>query len=355
MSAILGLFHLDGRPVSQLELESMSARLLHRGAPVFWRRGSVGLGWIVNSTSRSARADRKLDAVLQNAGAPTATDTRLDNRQELASTLAVPETDHRPSFENRLVEAAYLRWGDQSPEKLIGDFAFAIWDPTKQVLFCARDFPGVRPFYYLFAGSVFAFASEIKPLLALTNNDHELDSLRIVELLTGCCQSKTRTIYQAIRRLPPGASLTVHSAAFRVETFWSPVPVREIRYSHPESYQAAFAEKFEEAVACRLDSESHTAALMSGGLDSTSIAFTAAEFKRSSGGAPLTTVSAVFPGLPEHLRGMVDEAGYIAAAAATGKFQTLLFPADQRGPFEHLDLLLNWLDEPFFIRTLICR
>ncbi len=60
----------------------------------------------------------------------------------------------------------YRKWGEELPKKLRGMFAFAIWDIENQVLFCARDHFGIKPFYYYKGkNNELAFASEIKAFL----------------------------------------------------------------------------------------------------------------------------------------------------------------------------------------------
>src|SRR5262249_51772124 len=61
---------------------------------------------------------------------------------------------------------AYEQYGPACVEQFRGMFAFAIWDANRQTLFCARDRLGIKPFYYFWDGRLFAFASEIKGLLA---------------------------------------------------------------------------------------------------------------------------------------------------------------------------------------------
>ena len=71
---------------------------------------------------------------------------RLDNRAELIRELGVPV---RPApSDAELVLAAYRRWGTDSPERLLGDFAFALWDGPRERVVCARDPFGVKPLYY---------------------------------------------------------------------------------------------------------------------------------------------------------------------------------------------------------------
>src|SRR5687768_7065581 len=109
----------------------MRARLAHRGGGEGARReGSVGLG----------------------------------HRLHLAAAAPAAGAAARDA---ELVLAAYARWGPGCAERLVGDFAFAVWDARARTLFAARDPMGVRPLYYHCSARLVALASELKALLAL--------------------------------------------------------------------------------------------------------------------------------------------------------------------------------------------
>src|SRR5262245_17105954 len=76
-------------------------------------------------------------------GLAVAADARLDNRNDLPSTPGSPDPATPP--DSSLILGAWEKWGSDCPRHLIGDFAFAIWDPRRRMLFCARDHVGVRP------------------------------------------------------------------------------------------------------------------------------------------------------------------------------------------------------------------
>ena len=61
--------------------------------------------------------------------------------------------------DNQLILLAYIKWGEDTPKYLIGDFAFMIWDEGKQEFFGARDFSGSRTLYYYFSDQKFAFCT----------------------------------------------------------------------------------------------------------------------------------------------------------------------------------------------------
>ncbi|MFH1935733.1 MAG: hypothetical protein ABIN18_29710 [Pseudomonadota bacterium] len=86
----------------------------------------------------------------------------MDNRGEIRAALKAAGARLRTGTDAEMVLMAYRYWGTACPEKILGDFSFAIWDGGKRRLFAARDILGIRPFYYHFDGRAFLFASEIQ-------------------------------------------------------------------------------------------------------------------------------------------------------------------------------------------------
>jgi len=165
VSAIFGLYWTAGRPAERDDLERMSLSLTHRGADgaSVWTRGSVGLGHRpLRTTPESAEETQPLTGGSEQL--ILTADARLDNREELIRLLDLPRRTGRVT-DGELILGAYARWGEACVERLLGDFAFAVWDATRRALFCARDHAGIKPFCYRRWRDGFAFASEIGPLL----------------------------------------------------------------------------------------------------------------------------------------------------------------------------------------------
>ncbi|MGH7197718.1 MAG: lasso peptide isopeptide bond-forming cyclase, partial [Candidatus Omnitrophota bacterium] len=165
MSGIAGVLKLDGCPPNIELLGRMISALEHRGCDGArrWQEGAVALGHCaLNSTLESFDELQPLED--PSGGAVVAFDGRLDNRGELISLLCSKVHFNPTKTDAELVLKSYLCWGEDCPRRILGDFAFAIWDKRKQQLFCARDPIGVKPFYYCFDGNKFLFCSEIQPL-----------------------------------------------------------------------------------------------------------------------------------------------------------------------------------------------
>ncbi len=349
MSAIVGIHYVDGRPVERIDLDRMVDSLAHRGpdGAGVWLAGAVGLGHrMLWSTPESHHEHLPLHS---RAGDCILTaDARIDNRGELIAALDL--TDRAPGEigDGELILAAYERWGERCAEKLLGDFVFAIWDGRNRGLFCARDSFGVKPFYYYRApGGAFAFASEIKALLCLPQVPRRLNEVRVAEYLTGIVEDQAATFYQDILRLPPGHCLLVSRERTRLWQYWSLDPRAELRLGSDEDYAEAFRAIFAEAVRCRLRSTFPVGAMLSGGLDSSSIVCVARGLVGAAPKRHLHTFSAIFPGLPPEDLAEIDERHYIEAVLAAGEIEPYYVQADQLSPLGDIDRILWHQDQPF--------
>ena len=200
-----------------------------------------------------------------------------------------------------LILRAWLRWGRDCPNHLLGDYAFAVWDARKRTFFCARDHAGVRPFYYCLAPRGFVFASAVEAVLAMPDVSGALDEATVAAFLTGTgWNTTTRTFFKEVRKLPPGHALTIEGEPFsgnglrtRIERYWHPERTPASRSASDDAHAEEFLALYTQAVKDRL-CDGPVGTHLSGGLDSSSIAVLAArELRRRGHPAPL-----VFSWLP---------------------------------------------------------
>jgi asparagine synthase (glutamine-hydrolysing) len=273
-------------------------------------------------------------------------DARIDNRDELRATLGLSTPLSRDTTDSELILAAYEKWGIACPEKLLGDFAFAIWDGYRQRLFCARDSMGVKPFYYYYhAQRVFVFASEIKALFCLPEVPRRLNEVMVANYLVPNFADRSVTFYQDIVRLPAAHCLIVSHGKIKLQPYWALDPRHEVRLRSDAEYAEAFREIFTVAVRCRLRSAFPVGSALSGGLDSSSIACTARRLLATKGKQRLHTFSAIFSGLPQEDLRRIDERCYVEAVLAKGEFEPHYVHADRLSPLTEFDRVLWHADE----------
>src|SRR5258708_6360646 len=250
MSGIAGVFYRDGRPLDREPLGQMLTALAHRGpdGSGTWSEGSVGLVhlslWTTPESIRERQPLLRGDVVI-------VADARIDNRDELIALLALDKHLGQQLTDTELIAAAYERWGRACAEKLLGDFAFVIWDKREQRLFCARDHSGLKPFYYYLLESVFAFASEIKALLCLPEVNATWDNAKIASYLLDLYMlqvDNVTTFFHDIYRLPPAHIFSIDRAATNLQSYWSLDQERELRLASDQHYPDPFLEIFPEPV-----------------------------------------------------------------------------------------------------------
>lgn len=356
MSGIAGIYYLDGRPVERTDVERMVDRIAHRGpdGSGVWTDGPIGFGHRMLWTTPESLHE-KLPLTNKTGELTITADARIDNRDELFSTLNLNGRPHDTITDSELILAAYEKWGEQCPEKLLGDFSFAIWDKRNQKIYCARDHMGVKPFYYYHSDRTFVFASEIKALLTLQEIPRRLNELKVADYLEFMEEDKAITFYQDILRLPSAHNLEVDYKGVRSIQYWSLDPKQEIKLRSDEDYAESFREIFMEAVCRRLRSAFPVGSMLSGGLDSSSIVCMARQLLSQNGGGRLHTFSAIFNDVPE-----CDERPYINAVLAQDGLEPHYLNADHISPWVDLDHVFFHEDEPFpapnlFIDWTICQ
>ena len=261
----------------------MVGALPGRGRAERWCDGALGMArrelvpGVRETSVRPPRRDRPALAIVA--------DVRLDNRSEVSGALGLDATALASIPDSLLVLRAYERWGRACPQRLVGDFAFAIWDAAARRLFCTRDAVGARPLYYAASPERFVFASDVDAVLAAPGVDDTLDDDYVAAYLARRMPGGGYTFFRAVRSLPPGHSLTVDERIEHVERWWRPEDAPPVPSGSDDDLAVAFLDLYERAVRDRLRGARTPGAHLSGGLDSSSVAVLAAREQRRANGA----------------------------------------------------------------------
>jgi asparagine synthase (glutamine-hydrolysing) len=160
--------------------------------------------------------------------------------------------------DSELILHAYLHWGEECVQHLLGDWTFAMWDPRWRKLFAARDQCGISSFYYYRGPRFFTFALSIKALLALPQIPKRPNMSSIARYLAveqnGGAQPNIQTVYEEILHLRPAHALTVTAEKADVRQYWFLENTPSLRLGSDDEYLEAFLELHTEAVRCRLRS-----------------------------------------------------------------------------------------------------
>jgi asparagine synthase (glutamine-hydrolysing) len=274
VSGLCGIISLDGRPVDRTALQAMLDAGAHRGpdGAGTWFGEGAALGHLA---LHSTPEDRRVRQPLEEDGIVVAADARIDNADELSRALAPDGAGESGAGAARLIHSAYRRWGAACPERLLGDFAFAVWDAAERRLLLARDAMSLRPLYYRLEAGRLLFASEVGQIIAAPGVPVELEELMVAAHLTAQPMPPHLTFYRGIAQLPPAHVLIVEGGRPRVLRYWDVDAGRRIRYRDSDEYADHFRDLVKEAVRCRLRGDRAVGLMLSGGVDSGSVAATA--------------------------------------------------------------------------------
>ena len=290
MSMICGLWKRGGGEA--IGLDHLLAALPRHEADTEgkWSGPSVSLGWRGRSPGQG---DVVQSPCFDGASRLAVTaSVRLDGRAALCEELGLRRPDRERLSDSALILKSYVRWGPACPEHLVGDYAFALWDANREVLFCVRDHIGARPFYYALAGERLVFASDMNAVLASPGVSGELDEAAVATRLTyGARSLGERTCYRAVRRLLPGHALCVERGGARTRRWWRPEEVRPLPATSDGDLAEACLMILSEAVRDRVRDVHPVGVHLSGGLDSSAVAALAGRELRRRGHPPPTAFS----------------------------------------------------------------
>ncbi|HET9314489.1 MAG TPA: asparagine synthase (glutamine-hydrolyzing) [Vicinamibacteria bacterium] len=290
MCGIAGFVNLAGEPADASVLRPMVATLRHRGpdAQTLETLGPCGLGH-----TRLAIID------LSGGNQPMSTDDGLwivfngeiYNYLELREELLAKGRRFQTKSDTEVILQAYREYGPDCVTRFNGQFAFALWDTAARTLFLSRDRLGKKPLFYAQRGRHLVFASEMKAVLTHPAVPRELDLKGLDQVLTFWCTVPPRTVFEAIRELPPGHSLLLESGQVRTWPYWQ----LDYRPDERERTEAEYAEELRalliDATRLRmLRSDVPVGAYVSGGIDSTVIAALVRKYTDQ----PLDTFSVTF-------------------------------------------------------------
>lgn len=333
MSAIAGIYNIQGEPVNPCLIESMIDAVPHRGND--WK-GS----WCSNSIAMASRMMRSTPESLFEEQPVSNTegtlrivyDGRVDNREELISQLNLSSKPDYEITDADLLLRAYELWGTECVDRIIGVYAFAIWDARKRQLYCATDPLGIRRMTYAYDGKRFLFSSECRQLLLAPTISEDLSEDFLAEYLLSGYLTGELTAYRDINNLPRGHCLTVSPEGLKIWRYWMPEQLPEVRHRNQDEYGEHFLNLFQKAVKSRMRTAGILGANLSGGLDSSSVVCIIQAIYRTNGLSTddLHTFSYIFDKHTES-----DEREYVNAMVDSYQIKHAHFvPADDHWAFK---------------------
>lgn len=273
MCGICGIFELDAQSrVDPTLIERMNATLIHRGPDDrgSYARGPVGLAMrrlsiidLASGHQPISNEDESIWIVFNG---------EIYNYCELMIELEAKGHRFRTRSDTEVIVHLYEEAGADCVKRLSGMFAFALWDSQKHRLVLARDRLGIKPLFYAFepVGRL-VFGSEIKALLAAPIS-REPDYQALSDYLSLMYVPTPATAFAAIRKLPPGCTLTCTPEGMAVHQYWDiPLPKRGEEGPPSDVYEDEILDLLETAIRRHMIADVEVGALLSGGLDSTTV------------------------------------------------------------------------------------
>ena len=350
MCGICGKLTTNGKPVDEGLLRKMSSVLSHRGpddegiyvspaGATQPNRLCVGLG------------HRRLSIIdLSEAGRqPMSNEDKtiwmvfngeIYNFQSLRAELESKGHRFHSRTDTEAIIHLYEEEGIDAVKRLVGMFAFAIWDDKKQSLILCRDHIGIKPLVYSWDGNSLVFASEIKGLLQDPDVKREMDWDALSLYLTLNYIPAPYTIFKNIRKLKPGHILVYQNGEVQEEAYWNIEP-RLHDKSIEEDFTARKHELFkmlEEAVRMQMIADVPLGAFLSGGIDSSIVVGLMA--RNSS--RPVETYTIGYKDMP-----LFDETDYARDVALFNRTDHHEIKLDAGDIMEAIPQVLASFDEPF--------
>jgi asparagine synthase (glutamine-hydrolysing) len=325
MCGFVAIVAPEGGPIDAALLTRMTATLAHRGPD------DCGYVWIRPADGQNQRSTTELPQsgplpgllfghrrlsildLSERSRQPMAGDDgsswlvyngEIYNYLELKAELAAAGTQFRSAGDAEVLLKAYERWGDDALTRFNGMWAFVLWDGRRQRLVAARDRFGVKPLYCTTVGTAWIFASEVKALLEFPGVEARADDDEVMSFLRHArADCGGETMFRGIRAVPAAALLVLERGRVHERRYWA-LPPRERAERPANDLIAEFGALLADAVRIRTRADVAVGMMLSGGLDSTSIAALLSGSRREgahgarTAGGRLPTFSACWPDTP---------------------------------------------------------
>ena len=331
MSAISGIYHFNKQPVSQADLISLHSAMQHHGqdGEGLYVAPQCGLAQQTSHLTQESLLE-KFPIIDSQHHITLVAHCRLFNYKELSNQL----TPNQSAGDGELIILAYLKWKLDFAAHLVGEFSIALWDNKNQQLVCANDHFNSQPLYYYTDSHIVAFASELRAL-------HRLKTIPRLPNLNKIARSDFmrfqlepgETCFANIHYLPPASVMIINQTDLTIKNYWKPTLGKSLSFKSDQAFTDEFQHTFTTAIQSVTRTHLPICLQLSGGLDSSAIAMTAAKVLQLQN-KNLTCLSNVLPPL---YRGITqDERDFIELVQAPNLIKHPVID-EWRGPFDNLE------------------
>lgn len=268
-----GIHGFIDRFISDAAAEACIRRMIesthHRG-PDFQAHKKINHGYLGHNRLSIIDLNSVANQPMSGFGLTIVFNGEIYNYKEIREELKSSGYKFITESDTEVILAAYREWGELCVQRFTGMWAFAIYDPLNENLFCSRDRFGIKPFYYIYENGRFYFASEVKSLKnsPLFKNEPNNRQIKLFVQLS-YTEYYENTLYKTVRQLEPATNLTYRDGKIELKKYWS---VNYSKINLPDSQIVEkFKELFSDALRLHVRSDVPVGATLSGGLDSSSI------------------------------------------------------------------------------------
>ncbi|MHB8128937.1 MAG: asparagine synthase-related protein [Mobilitalea sp.] len=236
----------------------------------------------------TSEAKKEIQPIVDNTDKLVfAADVVLDNREELFSILGVKKEKQCEIADGTLMYQIIRKYGKKSFDMFLGTYSFVYYDKDLKEIILVADAVGSRSLYYCYEGGKVYFSTLLKPILATREKEKEWNYRFLSDYLAlngyTLYTEAEETPYQNIYKVAPGQAVTINKQEIIKKDYWTPPLHRKPAKKSDEEYKKEYIKLFDTCVSSVMRSADKTGILLSGGLDSTSVACFAAPKLKDKG------------------------------------------------------------------------
>ncbi len=255
------------------------------------------------------------------------------NYQDIRKDLVAAGHIFKTETDSEVLLHGYEEYGVELLNKLRGMFAFTIWDKNKKKLFGARDFFGIKPYYYANMGKTFMIGSEIKSFLVHPEFVAEVNEDRLPDYMTFSCVPGYETMFKNVFKLPPAHYYEYENGVLNIKRYWQP----EFKINENKSldeFVDEISDTFKESVKAHTIADVEVGCFLSSGVDSS---YVACELSK------LQKVKTYTAGFADHKYSEADNAKMLADEIHAPNYPRIISAEDY---FNSVGKVQYHMDEP---------
>lgn len=353
MSAIWGAIDLQGNPIKgeqrKILRKAFDKCVIDRYEELYCENVYMGCGiQYFTPEAKEEVLPKKQENIFFTA------DVVLDNRQELCEKLNISLEESKNMPDGEILYEAYKKYGKSCLNDLLGAYTFVWYDKQKNEIELISDAVGNRCLYYRLIGSILYLSSLIEPLAQIsdetkTNDRWLVDFLAMDHLFM--VNETEETPIQDIYRVAPAQYIRVSKERVEKEAYWKPFEnYQEYHFKSDEEYKKRFRVLWDKSVKDVMRTDTETAILLSGGLDSTAVAAVAAPYLKEKKKKLFSYTSVPMKGYEYNKEGdaVEDETeDVLKTAEFYGNIETDFVDLEGKTPWELMQAEFTHLEIPF--------